>query len=82
MASRTSCKPIFTAFAIQNNKPKIRNKKHTNRAHNTVIHICIHTHNNSNTQTHGETHTRDTIGREITRGKESVREREREKRRF
>ena len=78
MASCTSCKPIFTAFAIQNNKPKIRNKKHTNRAHITVIHICIHTHNNSNTQTHGETHTRDTTEREIARGKESVREREKE----
>ena len=75
MASRTSCKPIFTAFAIQNNKPKIRNKKHTNRAHITVIHICIHTHNNSNTQTHDEMHTRDTTEREIARGKESVRDR-------
>ena len=79
MASRTSCKPIFTVSAIRNGIPKIRNQKHTNRVHITVIHICIHTHNNSNTQTHGKTHTRDTIGREIARGKESVRERERER---
>ena len=78
MASRTSCKPIFTASTIQNSKPKIWNQKHTNIAHIIVIHICIHTHNNSNTQTHGETHTRDTTEREIARGKESVREREKE----
>ena len=29
-------------------------------------------------QTHGQTHTRDTTEREIARGKESVREREKE----
>ena len=79
MASHTSCKPIFTVSAIRNDIPKIRNQKHTNRVHITAIHICIHTHNNSNTQTHGETHTRNTIEREIARGKESVWEREREK---
>ena len=59
MASFTSCKPIFTAFAIRNNKPQIPNQKHTNRAHITLIHIYIHTwphtQKNSNTQTHGQT---------------------------
>ena len=83
MASLTSCKPIFTTSAIRNSKPKIPNQKHTNRAHITVIHIYIHTwphtHKNSDTQTHGQTtiNTRNTTEREIARGKESARERER-----
>lgn len=42
-AGLTSCKPIFTASAIRNNKLKIPNQKHTNRAHITLIQICIHT---------------------------------------
>ena len=71
---------IFIASAIWNGNPKIRNQKHTNRVHIIVIHICIHTHNNSNTQTHGKTHTRDTTERE--RSQEEKRVWEREKKRF
>ena len=82
-AGLSSCKPIFTASTIQNSKPKIPNQKHTNRAHITLIQICIHTwphtHRNNNTQTHGQMHTHDTTEREIARGKERERERERER---
>ena len=69
--------------AVRNSKPKIQNQKHTNRAQITHVHIYIHkwphTHKNSNTQTHGQTtiNTRNTTEREIARGKESARERER-----
>ena len=82
MASLTSCKPIFTTSAIRKSKPKIPNKKHTNKAHITLIHIYIHTwphtHKNSDTQIHGQTtittHTRDTTEREIARGRKTERE--------
>ena len=60
-----------------------KSKTHKQSTHITLVHIYIHTwphiHKNSNTKTHGQTtintHTRHTIEREITRGKESVRKR-------
>ena len=71
MESLTSSKPI-----TQN--PKSKTYKQSTHYTHPIIHTWPHTHKNSDPQTHGQTtiNTRDTTEREIARGKESVRERE------